>query len=286
MTSVQQTKKALTIVANRATTEKQLAEKLATWIDILAVEPLADNVWKIICPKETQLNANIRQVCYQQAWDFALQDETPCEKKLLMSDMDATIVVGETIDDMAKVLGLYDEISTITEAAMQGKLDYRAALKQRLALLKGIPRSVIMDIAENAPITNGADRLLAAINQRGMDSCLISGGFSTFTEMVSKKLGFKRHLSNLLSYDAEDKLDGHWVGDLVTADVKKATLKTLVQQNAIELCETVAIGDGANDIKMVSEAGLGVAFYGKPPIREIAQAEIHSGSIDNLLWFL
>lgn len=278
--------KALTIVANNGASRSLIAEKLSSLIDIVDIEQQHTNVWKVICPKDTQLTPTLREVLYQQQWDFALQAASPCKKKLLMSDMDATIVVGETIDDMAKVLGLYDEISTITEAAMQGKLSYRKALKERLALLKGIPKSTILDIAENVPITAGADKLLNTINQQGMESCLISGGFSTFTESVSKKLGFKGHLSNLLSYDDDDKLDGSWQGDLVTGKVKEATLKTLAHQHSFDLCETVAIGDGANDANMIKRAGLGVAFYGKPALREIAQAEIHSGTIDNLLWFL
>ncbi len=214
-----------------------------------------------------------------------MQDEHPREKKLLISDMDATIVVGETIDDMARELGLYDEISAITEAAMQGTLDYRQALQQRLLLLKGIPRKTIEEIADKTVITDGADRLLDSVNQRGMESFLVSGGFSTFTEAVSQKLGFKNHLSNVLSYDDNDKLDGRWQGELVTAEVKEATLRKIVQEHNFTLSETVAIGDGANDINMVRTAGLGVAFYGKPALREVAQAEIHSGSIDNVLWF-
>ncbi|MBS9777900.1 MAG: phosphoserine phosphatase SerB [Gammaproteobacteria bacterium] len=278
--------KAFTIVAKNDCNEKNLTTKLQRHIDVIDIEQRHEHVWKIACPNDTSLTLKIRQVFYQQQWDFALQDENPVPKKLFMSDMDATIVVGETIDEMGETLGLYEEISKITEAAMQGKLNYRTALKKRLSLLKGIPKKTIEDIAEQVTITKGADKLLDTLNQQGIESCLISGGFSTFTASVSKKLGFKSHLSNLLSYDKDDKLDGTWKGDLVTGNVKEATLRTLARQHSYHLNETIAIGDGANDMSMIKTAGLGVAYYAKPALREVAQAEIHSGTIDNLLWFL
>ncbi len=277
----------MTIIANAGMTQQELSTILAPFIVITHIQERASNkVWDIFCPAETQLSQALRQCLYDNTLDFALQNAVRRRKKLFLSDMDATMVVGETIDDMAKVLGLYDEISAITAAAMQGELDYREALKQRLALLKGISRHVIYEIADNAPLAAGADKLLAEINARGMDSCLISGGFSVFTGVVAKKLGFKQHLSNLLSYDKDGKLDGGWRGDLVTAEVKEATLRTLAKKNQLDLSETIAIGDGANDKCMVSAAGLGVAYYGKPTLRDIAQAEIHSGTLDGVIWFL
>ncbi len=277
----------MTVIANLGMTQQELSMLLSPFIVITHIEERASHkVWDVFCSADTQLNPALRQCLYNNALDFALQNALRRRKKLFLSDMDATMVVGETIDDMAKVLGLYDEISAITAAAMQGEIDYREAVKQRLALLKGIPRQVICEIANKAPLATGADKLLAEINSRGMDSCLISGGFSIFTKTVAKKLGFKQHLSNLLSYDKDGKLDGGWIGDLVTAEVKEATLRTLTKKNRLNLSDTIAIGDGANDKNMVSIAGLGVAYYGKPTLRDIAQAEIHSGTLDGVIWFL
>lgn len=286
MTIVSYPGKCLTLIANGNTHRSTLLGSLKPLLTINHIEHRAKHVWDVYCPADTELSQELRNCLYEQRLDFALQDAVRRRKRLFLSDMDATMVVGETIDEMAQVLGIYDKISAITEAAMQGEIDYRDALKQRLALLKGISRDAIAAIAEQAPLAEGAHRLLAEINRRNMYSCLISGGFSPFTEAVAKKLGFKTHLSNLLSYDDNDCLDGSWIGDLVTAEVKEATLRTLAKKNQLELSATLAIGDGANDKLMVAAAGLGVAYYGKPTLREAAQAEIHSGSIDGVIWFL
>lgn len=278
--------KCLTLVANKTTTSEQLQQLLAGQLPIIDIQQRASQVWDIILPEQTQLSQNLRQTLYAERLDFALQNRQRAQKKLFLSDMDATIVVGETIDEMAEILGIYDEISAITEAAMQGKLDYRGALAQRLSLLKGLRKEAVAAIAQQVTLTKGAEKLLNEINRRQMDSCLISGGFTVFTYTVSQKLGFKRHLANRLSYDESGRLDGGWIGDLVSAEVKESTLKTLAKQNQLSLEETVAIGDGANDMRMLQHAGLGVAFYGKPALRSVCQAEIHSGTIDHLLWFL
>lgn len=278
--------KCLTLVANTAVNTEQLQQLLAPQLSLIHIEQREPQVWDMIVPPDTVMSSALKTVLYDWRLDFALQNAERPEKKLFLSDMDATIVVGETIDEMAEKLGIYEAISAITEAAMQGKLDYRGALAQRLALLKGMKKSEIAAIAEQVTLTAGADKLLDEINRRGMDSCLISGGFTVFTYAVSQKLGFKRHLSNRLSYDADGRLDGRWQGDLVSAEVKESTLKTLARQNELSLDETVAIGDGANDMRMLKHAGLGVAFYGKPALREVCQAEIHSGTIDHLIWFL
>lgn len=281
----------LTLVVNQPVTQQTMIEVLGDTLTILdmkkrpakASEP---TVWDITCPADTVLTTGLRGLLYRLKLDFALQSAERLPKKLFLSDMDATIVVGETIDDMAESLGIYNEVSAITAAAMRGELGYRQALKQRLVLMKGIHKRTVADIAAAVRLTDGADKLLAEINRLGMDSCLISGGFTAFTYAVSQRLGFHRHLANRLSYDNNGYLDGNWLGDLVSAEVKESTLKTLAAENNISLAETVAIGDGANDKRMIEHAGLGVAFYGKPILRNIANAEIHSGTIDHLVYFL
>lgn len=278
--------KTLTLVANQPLHTQAIRQLIAPFTTILNITARHENVWDIDCPTATILTEAFRQTLYQQHIDFALQESKHVTKKLLLSDMDATIVVGETIEEMASVLGLTEQVSQITTAAMQGHIDYREALAKRLQLLKGIPKATVIELAEKVTLAKGAPQLMQGINEKSMDSCLISGGFSLFTEVVSQKLGFKRHLSNRLSYDDADCLDGHWIGDLVTAEVKASTLQTLAAENDIDIKQTVAIGDGANDIKMLRAAGLGVAYYGKPVVRASVNAEIHAGTIDNLLWFI
>lgn len=278
--------KCLTLVANTTMQTEQLQQLLCLPLRIITIHQRAASVWDITLPPETQLTPELRAVFYENKLDFALQNSERPEKKLFLSDMDATIVVGETIDEMAAAFGVYDEISAVTIAAMQGEISYRSALAQRLALLKGMSKETITQMAQQTQLAQGAERLLNEINRREMDSCLISGGFTVFTSAVSRQLGFQRHIANRLSYDENGQLDGHWIGDLVSAEVKEATLKILAQENHLSPDETVAIGDGANDIRMLKQAGLGVAFYGKPILREACQAEIHSGTIDHLIWFL
>lgn len=281
----------LTLVGNQPTDTQHITAALAEVITITDIQSRATHddepaVWDVICSADTLMTTALRGMLYRLQLDFALQPAERLPKKLFLSDMDATIVVGETIDDMAESLGVYPQVSAITAAAMRGELAYQEALKQRLELMKGISQASVADIVTSVKLANGADKLLAEINRRNMDSCLISSGFTTFTSAVSKRLGFKRHVANRLSYDDNGRLDGSWQGDLVTGQVKAATLKTLAQENGISLAETVAIGDGANDKHMLDQAGLGVAFYGKPILRETANAEIHSGTIDHLLYFL
>ncbi len=280
--------KCLTIVAQKPITSAEVSTLLSPYITVKTIRQRVDNpaVYSVLCAEETQLTPELRAVLYAQQLDFALQDENPSEKKLFLSDMDSTVVTTETIDEIAEVFGVSQQVSDITAAAMRGELDYEASLAARLSLLKGLPKDKLLPLVHQTKITPKAPELLEEINRRQMLSCLISGGFTLFTDWVGDALGFQYKVANVLSFDSNDCLDGHWVGELVTADVKLATLKRLAQENQLDLSQTVAIGDGANDMEMVKAAGLGVAFYGKPALREIAQAEIHSGTIDNLIYFL
>ncbi|PID54664.1 MAG: phosphoserine phosphatase SerB [Gammaproteobacteria bacterium] len=259
---------------------------MADSLAISAITARTPQVFDLHCPSETTLTPELRDKLYHLHCDFALQAENRPEKKFFISDMDATMVVGETIDEMAEVLGIGEKISAITARAMRGELDFEEALAERLALMKGIPKTTVVEMAKAVTVTPGAKQLLDDINRRQMDSCLISGGFSEFTEQVSQRLGFKRHKANQLAYDKNDTLSGTWTGELVNADVKVATLKQRAAAHQLDLSQTVAIGDGANDSLMIAAAGLGIAYYGKPILREVANAEIHSGDMANVVHFL
>lgn len=278
--------KTLTLVATGATNSDALKRALAEQLTILDIKTREAHVFDILCVPDTTLSPALRDTLYALNCDFALQDAERLPKKVFISDMDATMVVGETIDEMAETLGIGDKISAITARAMRGELGFEDALRERLGLMQGIAKSTVLEMADSVTLTEGADKLLAEINRRGIDSFLISGGFTEFTQQVSAKLGFNNHKANQLGYDDNDALNGTWTGELVNANVKVATLKKLAQSHGVSLAQTIAIGDGANDSQMIAAAGLGVSYYGKPILREAANAEIHSGTIANLIYFL
>lgn len=276
----------LTLVVNRPQPATQWQQAIRPLLTILQINQRTQQVWDIITDDKTTLKPALRDVLYQHQIDFALQPLDRRPKRLFISDMDATLVEGETIDEMAHAQGVYQSVSEITAAAMRGELDYHQALAKRLALMKGMHRDTIDALAKNIVLVSGANTLLDWVNEKNLYSFLISGGFSAFTKRVSQQLGFKGHLANQLSYDTNNRLDGHWTGNLVCGQTKGDTLNALVEQLGISTNEAVAIGDGANDKQMIETAGLGIAFYGKPILRAVANAEIHSGTIDNARWFI
>ncbi len=277
--------KLLTICANKKI-NNSILEFLNDHFEIKQKIVRNDKVWDLTCSAKSQLTSIVKEFFYIQEIDFALQSANKPERKLLMSDMDATVVVGETIDDIAEILGVGDQISKITEQAMLGKINYHEAIDKRLELLKGTPKDKIIEIARKVNFASGAREMMNEINARKIDSFLISGGFTIFTDIVSEELGFRQHLSNELGFDENDLLNGHFLGGLVTAETKLETLEYLIETQNIEPEQTVAVGDGANDLYMLNHAGLGVAYRGKPIVRKSVDAEIHSGGLDNLIWFL
>ncbi|PID63817.1 MAG: phosphoserine phosphatase SerB [Gammaproteobacteria bacterium] len=278
--------KVLTLVAQQSTDASTLQDTFGNQLVIYEIKQRRERVFDLVCAPDSALSPSLRETLYGLRCDFALQDAQRRPKKVFISDMDATMVVGETIDEMAEILGLGEAISAITARAMRGELDFEAALAERLGLMKGLPQDRIVEMADHVEISPDADKLLAEINQRGIDSFLVSGGFTEFTQQVSRKLGFNSHKANRLGYDENGRLNGTWVGELVDGDVKLATLQHLAEKNRVSLEETIAIGDGANDRLMVEAAGLGVAYYGKPALRQVANAEIHCGTLASLIAFL
>lgn len=278
--------KILTLCANQGQLDTSIIEPLHQFgIKVVNAGHVNDRVMHIYC-NQGNLTEDLRHFLYQTKIDFALQKQTELPKKVFLSDMDATMVVGETIDEMAEKLGVGEKVSQITAAAMAGEIDYPQALKERLQLIAGLNKFKIFAIADEAQIAKGAHELMQSIKQQDIYSCLISGGFSIFTKVVGDKLGFNTHISNRLVFDENDGLLPIWYGDAVTGKVKRETLFTLVTKNNIELEQTIAIGDGANDVFMIENAGLGIAYYGKPLVRKVANAEIHSGDLANVVHFI
>lgn len=218
--------------------------------------------------------------------DFAVQDSAHREKKLLVADMDSTMITIECIDELADYAGIKPQIAEVTERAMRGELDFSAALTERVALLKGLDDSMI-DVCrrERVKLTPGARTLIRTLRARGAHTVLVSGGFTRFAEPVAEEIGFNRAIANVLGI-ADGKLTGTVEFPIVDAERKRTELVAHAEKLGIDLHDTIAIGDGANDIPMIVESGLGIAFHAKEKARAAADAAISHGDLTTLLYML
>ena len=216
--------------------------------------------------------------------DVVVQAEEPRWKKLLVADMDSTIIGQECIDELADYAGLKDKVARITERAMQGELDFRGALRERVQLLAGLDeRELKRCLDERVEVTAGAETLVQTMRAGGASCLLVSGGFLSFAEPVARKVGFDRVKANRLVF-AGGKLSGE-VGDpIVDAMAKRDALVEAREQLALVPADVLAIGDGANDKLMIEEAALGIAYRAKPALVEVADAELKHHGLNALLW--
>lgn len=215
--------------------------------------------------------------------DVVVQPAANREKKLLIADMDSTMITVECIDELADYAGIKPQIAEITERAMRGELDFAGALHERVALLKGLPDSAIdLCRAERVRIMPGAKALVRTMKARGARTLLVSGGFTRFTGPVAAEIGFDTHVANVLEI-ADGALLGTVETPIVDAARKRSELEAAVA-GGVDRALTLAVGDGANDIPMIEGAGLGVAYHAKPKTREAAAAEIIHGDLSALLY--
>jgi phosphoserine phosphatase len=219
--------------------------------------------------------------------DIALQPEGLYRraKRLVVMDMDSTLIRIEVIDELARAHGVVDEVSKITELAMEGKLDYDQSLRRRVELLAGLDEKVLRQIAANLPLTEGAETLVEVLKRLGYRIAVISGGFSVAAEALRKRLDLDYAYSNTLEVKA-GKLTGRVTGPIVNAQRKAELLETIAQAEGLLLDQVIAIGDGANDILMLEKAGLGIAFRAKQKLREAADTAITASGLDAILYLL
>ena len=211
---------------------------------------------------------------------------TPAEgrrKGLLVADMDSTIVTGETLDELADFAGLKPRIAEITARAMNGELDFKAALRKRVGMLKGLPVTALEQTWQRIRLTPGARELVATMRSHGAYTVLVSGGFSFFTGRVAALCGFDRHRSNVLLDDGA-VLIGSVAEPILDRDTKLATLSEIAAERRLPLSATLAVGDGANDLDMLGAAGLGVAFRAKPIVAATARARVDHTDLRALLF--
>lgn len=223
-----------------------------------------------------------------QGIDFSFQKDDMYRRmrRLICFDMDSTLIQTECIDELAKKAGVGDKVAEITARAMRGEIDFKESFKERVALLKGLDVSVMQEIAENLPITEGADRLMTVLKQCGYKIAILSGGFTYFGEYLQRRYGVDYVYANELEIGDNGKLTGNYVGEIVDGHRKAELLKLIAQVEKVDLAQTIAVGDGANDLPMISEAGLGIAFHAKPRVVANAEQSINTLGLDGILYFL
>lgn len=206
-------------------------------------------------------------------------------RRLVCFDMDSTLIQTEVIDELAYKAGVGEEVSAITESAMRGEIDFNESFIKRVALLKGLDESVMKDIAENLPITEGAERLFKTLRQYGYKTAILSGGFTYFGNYLKNKLGIDYVFANDLEI-VDGKLTGKHLNEIVDGNKKAELLKLLAFKEDIHLEQVIAVGDGSNDLPMLQLAGLGIAFHAKPKVKESAKNAISNIGLDALLYLL
>ena len=233
------------------------------------------------------MKAEFMKLSSEQVMDISFQEDSMYRRmrRLICFDMDSTLIETEVIDELAVRAGVGDQVKAITESAMRGEIDFSESFAQRCALLKGLDVSVMQEIAENLPITEGVDRLMRILKKVGFKIAILSGGFTYFGNYLKQKYNIDYVYANELEVE-DGKLTGRYVGDIVDGKRKAELLRLIAQVENVDIRQTVAVGDGANDLPMISIAGLGIAFHAKPKVKETAKQSISTIGLDGILYFL
>lgn len=239
-------------------------------------------------PKDKEkMKADFMKLSAEQEMDISFQEESMYRRmrRLICFDMDSTLIETEVIDELAMRAGVGEQVKAITEAAMRGEIDFNESFRQRCALLKGLDVSVMKEIAENLPITEGVDRLMRILKKVGFKIAILSGGFTYFGNYLKQKYNIDYVYANDLEV-VDGKLTGRHIGDIVDGKRKAELLRLIAQVENVDIRQTVAVGDGANDLPMISIAGLGIAFHAKPKVKATAKQSISTIGLDGILYFL
>lgn len=234
-----------------------------------------------------EMQSEFMKMANDLEFDISLQQDTMYRRcrRLICFDMDSTLIETEVIDELAERAGVGEKVRAITERAMRGEIDFKESFTERVALLKGLDESVMKEIAESLPITEGVERLMRVLKRAGYKIAILSGGFTYFGNYLKHKYGIDYVYANELEI-VDGKLTGHYVGDIVDGQRKAELLKLLAQVENVDIAQTIAVGDGANDLPMITVAGLGIAFHAKPKVKQTARQSISTIGIDGVLYFL
>ncbi len=233
------------------------------------------------------MRSRFLQISQAEEFDISLQEDNVFRRcrRLICFDMDSTLIETEVIDELADRAGVGQEVRAITESAMRGEIDFCESFRRRVALLKGLDESVMREIAESLPITEGVERMMEVLKRTGYKTAILSGGFTYFGNYLKRRFGFDYVYANELEI-ADGKLTGRFVGDIVDGKRKAELLRIIAQVENINIAQTIAVGDGANDLPMLSTAGLGIAFHAKPKVKQTARQSISTIGLDGVLYFL
>ena len=239
-------------------------------------------------PRDTaEMQRRLMQISNTDDFDISLQQDNVFRRcrRLICFDMDSTLIETEVIDELAMRAGVGDQVKAITESAMRGEIDFCESFRRRVALLKGLDESVMSEIADNLPVTEGVSRMMAVLKRTGFKTAILSGGFTYFGNRLKQRFGFDYVYANELEI-ADGKLTGRYVGDIVDGKRKAELLRIIAQVENIDIAQTIAVGDGANDLPMLTTAGLGIAFHAKPTVKQTARQSISTIGLDGVLYFL
>ena len=233
------------------------------------------------------MQTEFMRISNELGFDVSLQEDNMYRRcrRLICFDMDSTLIQTECIDELAIRAGVGDKVKAITASAMRGEIDFKESFTQRVALLKGLDVSVMQEIADQLPITEGVDRLMRVLKRTGYKIAILSGGFTYFGNVLKNKYGIDYVYANELEIK-DGRLSGRYVGEVVDGKRKAELLRLLAQVENVNIAQTIAVGDGANDLPMLQTAGLGIAFHAKPKVKATARQSISTIGIDGVLYFL
>ncbi len=235
----------------------------------------------------TALRREFMELANEIDVDIAYQENNVYRRnrRLVVFDMDSTLIQAEVIDELAKRVGVGKQVSEITERAMHGEMDFKESLRQRVALLKGLPESALAEVAATLKLTDGVERLMSTLKRLGYKTAILSGGFTYFGRALQRRFGFDYVFSNDLEIE-DGIITGKLASEIVDGERKASLLASIAQHEGFSLEQTIAVGDGANDLPMLSIAGLGIAFRAKPIVKESAKQSLNTHGLDGILYLM
>ncbi len=273
------------LVIQGADIETRDLKQLAKLSGAGAIDRLADTAFRL---RNAQPAPGIAELCATAKLDhgFVPENRRLTDFKLLVMDMDSTLITMETIDELADMVGIKAEVAKITESAMRGEIEYDESLRRRLALLKGLDTSALQRVYdERLRFSPGAENLLVNVRAAGIKTLLVSGGFTYMTDRLKSRVKLDYTHSNVLEI-SNGKLTGAVIGDIVNADAKRASLLRVAKALGISSAQIAGVGDGANDLKFMAECGVSVAYHAKPVVREETTYALNCSGLDAMLWLL